>query len=152
MDQTAGDCSGSSPTKIDMTSTGYSCSAGEVQGVQLFIHQKDDCSDAGISMVVESGSCFAGTLEMACKDGTVTWKMWEKGTDKCKAGTEVATATFKEGDKCQELKAALAEGSTTTLSYGAIAVVMLMLSAIYLKKERVVLLQIQVKINKISKK
>lgn len=126
-----GDCSGSTTMKADMSVTGYSCGAEQVQGVKLHLHQKEDCSDAGTSMNLLSGSCFSGTLELACKDGDVTWKMWEKATDKCKAGSEVATATFKEGDTCQTLKAALAAGSTTKLSYGAMAVVVMVLSAIY---------------------
>jgi len=133
MDQISGDCGGidANTTKMDMVSGGWACKVGEIQAVHVTLHQKADCSDTGMSLILESGSCMMGGLELSCKEDSVTWKIWdeEDKAGNCKAGTEANSNTFND-DKCHSAEA-LNAGGLTTLSYGAMAVVVMVLSAIY---------------------
>ena len=95
------DCKGitKNTTKIDMSESMGKCVKGEVDGVQMDMYTKSDCSDAPTRLILKDGSCMGGTTKYACKSDIITATVYAADS-KCE-GTVEGTAVFTSGaDKC----------------------------------------------------
>lgn len=125
-DTTSADCSGLTvnSTKLDMTAAGWVCVEGDVKGVKMSMHGKEDCSDAAMTLIVAADSCIGGTIGVECgtalDSNEVTWKEYPATTGAanigCKKGTEVGTHTFTGVDKCH--LTATSSASSVALTFG----------------------------------
>ena len=95
------DCKGitKNTTKLDMSSGLGPCLKGEVEGVQLEMYKKSDCSDAANTLIVAHDSCLGDTTKISCKSDKITAAVYDANS-KCK-GDVAGTVTFTSGDdKC----------------------------------------------------
>jgi len=126
-DKTSSDCNGLTvnSTKYDMTDLGWVCVEGEVRGVKMSMHEKEDCSDASMTLIIAADSCLGGNIGVECGtalegSNEVTWKEYPANTGAatagCKAGTEIGSHKFTGVDKCHLTETSSA--SSVALTFG----------------------------------